>query len=321
MRRPDFFILGAPKAGTTALSRYLGEHERIFVSNPKEPFYFCSDFSGLPGPSDEDAYLALFASADPTQLAVGEASAMYLYSKVAADRIASFDPKARILIALRSPMELAVSFHAQQLYGMSEDEPDFEKAWRLQSERAAGRSLPPLVREPAFLQYRQVAMLGQQVERVLQTFDRDQVHFVIFDDLVQDPGRVYRDVLAFLGVPDDGRDSFPVVNERKGNRSRLLGRVLHRPPPIFSRAARRLKQLIGRPDLGILDGLRRTNSRPSERASLSDELRAEMREAFEADVELLGRLIERDLGAWIEGERLSASIEEAEHAAVPPSLK
>ena len=315
MRRPDFFILGAPKAGTTALSRYLGEHDRIFVSNPKEPFYFCSDFSGLPRLADEVAYLSLFASANSTHLAVGEASAMYLYSKVAAGQIASFDPDARILISLRSPLELAVSFHAQQLYGMSEDEPDFETAWQLQSERAQGRSLPSLVREPAFLQYRKVALLGEQVERVLGMFSASQVHFVIFDDLVRDPLRVYRDVLTFLDVPDDGRRVFPVVNERKENRSRLLGRFLHRPPPILSSGARRFKALIGKQEVGFLDGIRRRNARKPEKASVSNELRLEMREAFEADIRLLSRLIGRDLGNWLEGRPLSLPPEVAEHAA------
>ena len=64
-RRPDFFILGAPKCGTTALSEYLRQHPRVFVSRPKEPHYFCADFDYYyaPGQRSEEHYLRLFAEA------------------------------------------------------------------------------------------------------------------------------------------------------------------------------------------------------------------------------------------------------------------
>ena len=89
-RRPDFFILGAPKCGTTALSEYLRRHPRVFVSRPKEPHYFCADFDYYyaPGQRTEEHYLRLFAEADEGHLAVGEASVWYLYSEDAARNIA-----------------------------------------------------------------------------------------------------------------------------------------------------------------------------------------------------------------------------------------
>lgn len=225
---------------------------------------------------------------------------MYLYSQVAASRIRAFSPDAKIVIALRSPIDLAVSFHAQQLYGMSEDEPDFAKAWRLQEARAGGHSLPKLVREPSFLQYASVAKLGEQVERMLSVFDRSQIQFVVFDDLARDPGAVYRQILEFLNVPDDGREEFPIVNERKQNRSKLLGRMLHRPPLMLSAAARRLKTMIGRPDLGFLDAFRRSNATKSVRQAIPPEIRLEMCGEFESDVALLSDLVGRDLTRWLD---------------------
>lgn len=299
-KAPNFFIVGAPKAGTTALSEYLRAHPSVFVSTPKEPFYFCSDFSGLPGPRTEREYLSLFSAADTRSVAIGEASAMYLYSDVALARIRDFARDARIIVGLRSPIEIAVSFHSQQLYGMSESEEDFENAWRLQEIRAQGRSLPRLVREPRFLQYASVAKLGAQVQRLLNIFPRTHVHFVVFDDLVTDPAAVYRQLLGFLAIPDDARNEFAVENARKRNRSRLLARALHRPPRALTKLAAGAKRLIGRPDIGFLDGLRRRNTAPLDRPRLRPDFRAELAEVFRDDVMLLSELVGRDLLHWVD---------------------
>lgn len=300
-REPDFFIVGAPKAGTTALARYLGEHPAIYLSNPKETFFHCTDFQGVERPESEEAFQDLFRKLPPGTLRVGEATAMNLYSREAIPAIRRRSPEARLLVALRSPVDLAVSFHAQQLYGLSEDEPDFVKAWNLQGARAQGQSLPPLVREPLFLQYARVAMLGEQVERALQVFPREQVHFVVFDALASDTAAVYRAALSFLDVPDDGRVEFPVVNERKQSRSSLLGRVLQRPPKILSKSARAFKKVIGQSEMAFLDGLRRANAEPAKKTVLEPGFRRDLVETFRDDVERLQELTGLNLAHWVSG--------------------
>lgn len=304
VRRPDFFLVGAPKAGTTALARYLGEHPRVMVSSPKETFYFCDDFHGLAGPKSEPEYLALFEDVDEGTLAVGEATTVYMYSQSAPQRIRSFEPNARILVMLRNPIELAISYHAEHLYGLSEDEPDFERAWRLYDARLRGERLPPLVIEPKLIRYRDVAMLGAQLERLLRVFDREQVHVVVFDDFVRDAASVYAGVLDFLGVPADDRRDFPVVNERRVNRSNLLARLLQRPPPVVTRSVARLKRALGLERVGLLDFARRANMAPMEKAAASPELHEEMRETFREDVALLSSLLGRELGHWLEPTRI-----------------
>jgi Sulfotransferase domain len=299
-RRPNFFLVGAPKSGTTALARYLGEHPQILVSNPKETFYFCDDFQGLSSPSTEDEYLALFDAADRNTLAAGEATTVYMYSQSAPQRIHAFDRNARILVMLRCPIDLAVSYHAEHLYGLSEDEPDFERAWRLREARIRGENLPPLVIEPKLIQYRDVAMLGSQMERLLEIFDREQVHVVLFEDFVRDTAAEYEGVLRFLGVPPDGRREFPVVNERKENRYPALARILQRPPRFVSRSLARAKKAIGMENVGLLDFARRFNTAPMQKVSVSGALREEMRDAFRDDVELLSALIGRDLSHWLD---------------------
>lgn len=302
-RRPDFFILGAPKCGTTALSEYLRHHERVFVSQPKEPHYFSSDFDYYyaPGQRSEQHYLGLFAEAGDQHLAVGEASVWYLYSAAAAREIMAFDPAARVIVMVRDPVELVPSLHSQLRYMLDEDEPDPEAAWRLQDARAAGERLPATVRVPGFLQYGEAARLGAQLRRVYEHVPREQVKVIVFDDLRADAGAVYREALAFLGVPDDGRSEFPRVNENKVHQSAALARLTQRPPSTLVAVARGVKRVAGVERLGVLERVRRRNRQVTRREEISPAFARELRAHFRDDVEELGELIGRDLSAWTAG--------------------
>ena len=267
-RRPNFVILGAPKCGTTALSEYLRDHPQVFVSRPKEPHYFCDDWDYYyaPGERTEEHYLHLFDDATGDHLAVGEASVWYLYSAAAASNIAAFDPA--------------------------------ERAWDLQESRAAGDDLPETVRVPEFLQYGAAASLGAQLQRVHEFFPREQVKVLVMDDLKADTGAVYREALAFLGVPDDGRTEFPRVNENKVHQRPAVARFTQRPPAPLVAVAKGVKRVAGIERLGVLDRVRRTNRQVTRREEISPEFADRLRVRFRDDVALLGDLIGRDLGAW-----------------------
>ena len=299
-RRPNFFILGAPKCGTTALSEYLRQHERVFVSTPKEPHYFCDDFDYYyaPGQRTEEHYLRLFADAGDEHLAVGEASVWYLYSRAAARNIMAFDPGARVIVMVRNPVELVPSLHSQLSYMLDETEPDPAEAWELQASRARGEGLPPTVRVPEFLQYGEAARLGAQVRRLLEVVPREQVKVLVFDDLRADTGAVYRDTLAFLEVPDDGRSEFPRVNENKVHRTGAVARFTQRPPSALVGVARGFKRVAGIERLGVLDRVRRRNREVTRRGEISPEFAHTLRDHFRDDVAELGELIGRDLGHW-----------------------
>ena len=299
-RRPDLFILGAPKCGTTALSEYLRRHERVFISQPKELHYFCDDFDYYfaPGRRTQEHYLGLFADADERHLAVGEASVWYLYSATAARNVLAFDPAARIVVMVRNPVELVPSLHSQLRYMLDEDEPDPETAWRLQAARAAGDRLPATARVPEFLQYGEAAKLGAQLRRVYEHVPREQVKVIVFDDLRADTGAVYRDTLAFLGVPDDGRSEFPRVNENKVHQSAAVARLTQRPPSALVAVARGVKRATGVERLGVLDRVRRRNRQVTRREDISPAFARELRAHFRDDVEELGELIGRDLSSW-----------------------
>lgn len=302
MRQPSFFIVGAPKCGTTALSEYLRGHPRAFVSTPKEPHYFCADLDYYyrPGERSLEHYLGLFEDASEQHLAVGEASVWYLYSQDAVPAILDRYPDARIIAMVRNPVEMVPSLHSQLLYALDEDVADVEEAWGLQAERAAGRRIPSGCRVPSFLQYGDACRLGEQIERLRSHVPPDQLLVIVMDDMRADPRGTYLRTLAHLGLPDDGRTEFPRVNANKVHRAGALARLTQRPPRALVKAAEGAKRVTGIERLGVLQRVRDRNRSVQERPAPSEEFLQELRDYYREDVGLLGELLGRDLSAWTE---------------------
>ena len=297
--KPNFFIAGAPKSGTTALYEYLRHHPDVCMPAAKEPHYFATDFTRYPRITSESEYLRLFRKCDSARRAVGEASVWYLYSKDAIANIRGFRPDAKIIVMLRNPVELAHSMHAQALYNFNEIEADFETAWSLQAQRRRGECIPEGCRAEQILQYRALASLGEQVERLYSVFPDEQVKLIFFDDFRRDTRAVYESVLEFLGLPGDGRTEFLPVNESKTHRSHALGWLLQTPPrPVIS-LVRFMRSRLGLDINPLLARARRLNDRSVSRAGLSPEFRQRLRREFADDVGLLERRTGRDLRHWL----------------------
>lgn len=297
MTLPNFLIIGAPKCGTTALYHYLSEHPRIFMSIMKEPHFFADDLRVSNYVRSESAYGELFRGAGPRHRAVGEASVCYLFSDVAAAKIRATLPHVKIVVMFRRPEDLFVSWHNQTVASLFEEERDPEAAWRLQEARRRGEQIPDLCEEPRFLVYEDVCRVGAQFRRWLDLFPREQVHGIVFDDFKQDTGAVYRQVLDFLAVPDDGRRDFAPINEAYQPRWRGVQSWHTRLDRYVKRSALGKLPLLNllRP---VSRALSRRNVQKVGKPSLRPEFRAELRETFAGDVELLGRLLGRDLSAW-----------------------
>jgi len=133
MRRPNFFIVGAPKCGTSALFAYLNQHPQVFMAHLKELHFFGTDVR-YPARPTLDQYLLHFAKARE-ELRVGEASTSYLFSQSAAQEIRAFNPAARIVIMLRNPVDMMYSLHSEMLYWLNEDIEDFEAALEAEEKR------------------------------------------------------------------------------------------------------------------------------------------------------------------------------------------
>jgi Sulfotransferase domain len=206
-RLPDFFIVGHPKCGTTALFQMLRLHPQIHAP-VKEPRFFApelrSRFLSLgPGtaPLTLEGYRRLFAAATPDQR-IGEATAHYLRSEDAARRIAEVQPDARIIIVLREPASFLRSFHLQAVHNHVETVRDFEQAISLEAPRREGRRLPRFSQSPSALLYSDHVRYVDQLRRFYDAFPSEQILVLIYDDFRRDNEATVRRVMRFLDVDD-----------------------------------------------------------------------------------------------------------------------
>ena len=297
---PNFFIVGAPKSGTTALSVFLSEHPQIFFSDPKEPEYFAKDLkkpqNWLCG-KDFNEYQKLFESANEKHLVVGEGSVMYMFSKTAIREIYNFNPEAKLIIIVRNPLDLAYSFHEHLRFDFEEDQGDFAKAWALQEKRKKGLNLPKNIRNPSYLQYGEVAMLGNQVEKVFNIFPSNQIKIIVYDDFIKSNRKEYLKVLKFLGVQDDKRKEFNRYNERLNHKWRGLSVFRRKLPKGMQNFIRVLNENLTKLPYGERIGF--TNRTKINRKPLPQSLKREMSDFFRDDVKKLSKIINRDLNYWL----------------------
>ena len=296
--RPDFFVVGAAKAGTTAVHHALSRHDAVYLPRQKETNYFAlfGEPPRFTGPLDEQTinrfsvwrqedYERLFRLA-PSGTLTGEVCPMYLYSDTAPANIAETAPNARIVVFLREPLSRAISAYRQLVRDGRETE-SFARAVDLEPERIqAGWEW--------FWHLASVGMYADQVARYLNAFGRDRVRIFLYDELVERPNEVLDDMQRFLGLPVRDRLSLGTHNRagvpRPGSRS--VHRWLYRP----SRLNTVLRAVLPEP-------LRRAASTGFKRLILSkptDELEVprDLNERFLDDVVRLERIIERDLSRW-----------------------
>jgi hypothetical protein len=286
--KPGLFIVGAPKCGTTAWVRYLGEHPQIAFSRIKEPHYFAFDLPGFREVETRHEYESLYSDAGDA-VVLGEASVLYLFSKTAAEEIHKYNPDARILILLRAQEDYLPSWHLQLLYTFQEKIEDFGEAWRLSGQRSA-ETIPETCKEPAVLDYKAMGRFHEQAARFLAHFPRLQVHVLRFEEWTRNPRDAYLDLLSFLGLEDDGRTDFRAVNEAKRHRSDALGRMLQYPPKWLLPPIRLVKAALGKESLGLANALTNLNRKRYRKGvvlTVKDEIRAFYSEE--------NRLLERDL--------------------------
>jgi hypothetical protein len=195
-RRPDLFIVGAAKCGTTALHAMLSAHPEVGMAAVKELHHFSAPVapSGLVSRArfveDEATYLSLFPRGDFR--VVGEASTSYLSSPEAPARIAAFSPFARIIIVLRDPVERAFSQYLMDLREGTET--------RAFADALVADDLIPSRAWGDAALYTDLGMYAEQVERYLAVFGAHRVLLLESDRLLSQPDAVLAEVEDFLGV-------------------------------------------------------------------------------------------------------------------------
>ncbi len=181
-KKPDFFIVGAPKSGTTAMDHYLSLRPDIFMAR-KEMHFFGKDLGFAPQfyRRDLNEYAAEFENWKG-QTRCGEGSVWYLFSKQAAEEIKAFNPDARIIIMLRDPVEMLYSLYYTFRWDGNEHLPTFADALAAEDDRRAGRNITRQTYFAPGLVYHDVVRYAEQVRRYFDVFGRDRVKVIIYED-------------------------------------------------------------------------------------------------------------------------------------------
>jgi hypothetical protein len=205
-RTPDFFLVGHPKCGTTAIYEMLRRHPQVFtVPGMKETGFFDDELPPpkptSPRPRTLDEYLALFGDARPDQRA-GEMTTSYLRTPTAAGRIAEVQPDARIVALFREPASFLRSLHMQLVRDRVEPVSDLRAALALEAARREGREMPPDCPRPAALLYSNLVRYTDQLKRYHEAFSPEQVLVLIYEDFRTENKATMERVLRFIGADD-----------------------------------------------------------------------------------------------------------------------
>jgi hypothetical protein len=245
---PDFLVLGAQKAGTTALYEYLRRHPQITGPAWKEVSFFDRHWA-----RGESWYRGNFPNLARTRgKLVGEASPSYVFHPLAPQRVQEVVPEARLIVLVRNPVDRALSQYNHEV-ALGRERLPFEEALDAEEERLRGED-DRMAADPRYFSrewwshtYKARGRYAEQLDRWLAVFPREQLLVLPSDDLGSDPARAHAKVLEFLGAPPQRLDSYPRVYEREYEPMRPETR--ERLVAEFEEPNRRLYELLGR-DLG-----------------------------------------------------------------------
>jgi Sulfotransferase domain len=301
MTMPNFLIIGAAKSGTTALYEYIRQHPQVFASRLKEPGFFAleSKTPDFHGPGDElfeprrvrdlARYQGLFREVR-NEVAIGEASNLYLYSGEAPERIRHYVPTVKLIAMLRNPADRAFSAYRFLLWEGRETLSTFEAALEAEDGRIA--------QNWEFLwHYTQAGFYYRQLKRYFDLFDPKQIAVYTHDDLAAGPGGMTRNIFRFLGVDAAFVPDMSTRHNVSGTpRSRRLHTFMTQP----SLAKDLLKSFVPASlRRRFRDAILQRNIVPGE-PKLGLETRRKLVELFREDILKLQTLLGRDLSKWLE---------------------
>lgn len=291
MTMPNFLIIGAQKAGTTALYFYLRQHPQIYMPPGKEAHFFSYEnedlnFRGplrnLPTPiANIEEYRALFEEVSD-EIAIGEASPSYLYIPKAVERIQHYIPDAKLIAILRNPVDRAYSNFMHCLRDGCEPLTDFEQALQAEKARISDNW-------GAMWHYTQKGFYYTQLRRFFDRFDQEQIRVYLYEDLHTNPVGVTQDIFQFLGVDRFVPDVSSKYNVSGIPKNKTLQVLMTQLAPIKSSITpflpTKLRQFI--------------QERILAKPELPLEVRRQLIQVYQEDILKLQDLIQRDLSKWL----------------------
>ncbi|MGY8917438.1 MAG: sulfotransferase family protein [Flavobacteriales bacterium] len=285
----DFFIVGAPKAGTTSLYHYLNEHPEISMSSQKEPDYFSDAdiqnegmYYGKNRIDTIKKYHSLFDDNSESKLK-GEASVSYLFYKNVPQKIKSYNPEAKIIIMLRDPIDRAFSHYLMD-YRLGLVSDSFEDIIDQKSVHKNAKLF--------YQQYIELSEYTNQVKRYLNVFDGKEILFIEYEDLKKDALGIVKKTYLFLGVNQVYR---PDVNKKHNTYTMPKNSIIRF---IYSFVILRnilsfffQKNLVNRLKIVLF----KNDKKPK----LLDKTRDRLKQFFTNDVNKLAKMLNKDFSRWI----------------------
>lgn len=307
---PNFLIIGAAKSGTTAMYHYLKQHPEVFMSKVKEPAFFAIegnsqkiDFRawlsysrrsekapwrwpiwGMKRYTTIDKYSELFKNVNG-EIAIGEASPIYLYSQEAPKRIKHYIPNSKLIVILRNPVERAYSQFLQHVRDSRETTNDFKVALDLESERQKEGW-------GAFYYYKSLGLYYKQLKNYYKNFDPEQILVILFEDFVNFTYFVIENTFKFIGVNESFKPDISLRPNVSGvPRNKLLNYILTEP---------NLKSLL-KPILPITfqRSVLNIRNRNLSKFPIPKEIKEELIDFYRADILQLQDCIQKDLSSWL----------------------
>ena len=277
MIKPNLFIVGAPKCGTTFLYHYLKKHPDIYFPEFKEPHFFGSDLIRRNGAYDLslNQYYNLFKS---DKKIIGEASTFYIFSKNAAKEIYNFNSEAKIIIMLRDLVDLVYSLHSQFVFSGDEVVEDFEKALDLEQNRLNGIDIPNQTTVVNKLFYtNNILDLPYNIKSFIDYFKKENIKFIFLDDIKNNPQKVYSETLDFLKIdPNIKISNFKVINKNKNYKLKFVRNFIKK----YSVGLGKMRSKFIKKPLGIIKYIEFLNKKETDRIPISNDLKNNLTNKF-----------------------------------------
>ncbi len=284
------------KGATTSLYTYLKQHPDVFMTHIKEPMFF-NNFEtennyivkGRKGSkiSTLKEYYALFDNVE-NEIAYGEASPAYIYNKNCATLIKKHLPEVKIIAILRQPVKRAYSnyLHAKRadrepinsfIGAINSEEERIEKNWS------------------SLYHYKEKGFYFRQLSRYFKEFKKEQIKVILFEDIIDDPQKITKEVFEFLRVDS----SFTPDTSKKAN-------VAGKPKGVAGWIVMKLRKnnLIPNiefskylPEFSVSYILKTIYSKPEKLDNKT--IKSLTNKYYKEDIKQLEKLIERDLSNWL----------------------
>ena len=284
----DFFIVGAPKAGTTSLYHYLSEHPQVEMSSQKEPDYFSDKaiheqgmYYGKNRVNTLDKYESLFVQKE--SVVYGEASVSYLFYENVAEDIKKYNPNAKIIIMLRNPIERAFSHYLMD-YRLGLISDSFENIIAKKSKHKNAHLF--------YQQYIEVSKYATQIQRYLDFFEKESILFIDYEDFKKNVSKTVDKVYDFLNISTEFAAD---INTKYNTFTMPKNKVIRL---IYSFVFLR-KILTFLFPIYLVKNIRVLLFKTDKKPELLKETRSQLRIIFNDDIKKLEEVLAKNYSKWI----------------------